>query len=174
MVVPDKTKFGNISLAYAFGTQAAEVEVDTETGHITVQKIAAIHDSGKVLNPIGIEGQLEGGVVQGIAYALLEEFRFKDGRLLNPNFTDYQIPTALDIPEIDLEFVETNDPNGPYGGKSIGELAIVPTAAAIANAIYDAIGVRFTKIPVTPENVIEALEQLKLNNKDKTVSVQEK
>ncbi len=170
VVVPDKTKYGNISLAYAFATQAAEVEVDIETGHVLVLKLVAVHDSGKVLNPVGIEGQLEGGVVQGMAYALLEEYRFKEGHLLNPNFTDYQIPTALDIPEIELGFVETNDPNGPYGGKSIGEIALVPTAAAIANAIYDAIGTRFTRLPITPERILEAIDKTKQGQKGQAIS----
>lgn len=161
VVVPDKEKYGNISLAYAFATHAAEVEVDTETGHVKVLKLVGVHDSGKVLNRSGIEGQVEGGLVQGMAYALLEEYRFNEGRLLNPNFTDYQIPTALDIPNLELSFVETEDPNGPYGGKSIGEIALVPTAPAIANAIYDAIGVRYTRLPITPERILEGIAKMR-------------
>lgn len=159
VVVPDKTKYGNISLAYAFATQAAEVEVDTETGVVKVLRLVAVHDSGTILNRLTIEGQIEGGLVQGLGYALMEEFRFQEGRLLNSNFTDYQIPTSLDIPEIEVLFVETEDPNTAYGAKSVGEMAMVPTAAAIANAIYDAIGIRLTELPMTPERVLAAIHE---------------
>jgi CO/xanthine dehydrogenase Mo-binding subunit len=159
IVVPDKTKYGNISLAYAYAAQIAEVEVDPETGAVTVLRIVAAHDAGTVLNPMLCEGQIEGGVVQGMGKALYEEYVFKDGGILNPNFTDYRVPTALDVPAIKVVFVETADPHGPYGAKSVGELALVPTPAAIANAIYDAVGVRLTTLPMTPERVLEALKQ---------------
>ena len=116
-------------------------------------------NSGVPLNPMAVEGQIEGGIVQGMGKALYEEYVFGNGAILNPNFTDYRIPTALDVPEIKVILVETEDPNGPYGSKSVGELALVPTPAAIANAVYDAIGVRLTTLPMTPERVLEALKQ---------------
>jgi CO/xanthine dehydrogenase Mo-binding subunit len=158
VVVPDKTKYGNISLAYAFATQAAEVEVDTETGEIKVLRLIGVHDSGKILNPTGFEGQIEGGLVQGMGYALIEDYYFKDGRVMNPNYTDYRIPTSLDIPDLKVLSVETQDPNGPYGAKSVGEMAMVPTAPAIANALYNAVGIRMTELPMTPERVLKALK----------------
>lgn len=159
VVVPDrKTKYGNISLAYAFATHVAEVEVDVETGVVTVLQLIAVHDSGRVINPMSCEGQVEGGLMQGLGYALTEEYAFQDGKLLNPNFTDYRVPTSLDVPDLKVLFVETEDPNGPYGAKSVGEMAMVPTAAAIANAIYDAVGVRLTELPMTSERVLKALK----------------
>jgi CO/xanthine dehydrogenase Mo-binding subunit len=159
VVIPDKEKYGNVSLAYAFATHIAEVEVDIGTGHIEVLGLWAVHDAGKVINPITAEGQVEGGLAQGIGYALLEEYRFEDGRLLNPNFTDYAIPTALDVPPMVVDWVETHEPNGPFGAKSIGEMAMVPTSPAIANAVFDAIGLRMTTLPMTPERVFSALKK---------------
>jgi CO/xanthine dehydrogenase Mo-binding subunit len=159
VVVPDKEKYGNISLAYAFATHVAEVEVDEETGHVEVLRLVAVHDPGRVLNPLGAEGQVEGGLSQGMWFALGEEYRFHDGRLLNPNFTDYAVPTSLDVPEMIVDWAQTDEPNGPYGAKSLGEMALVPTPAAIANAIYDAVGIRLTHLPMTSERVYAALKR---------------
>jgi len=160
VVVPDATKYGNVSLAYAFAAQVAEVEVDIETGAVTVLRLVAAHDAGVALNPRATRGQIEGGMIQGMGKALYEEYVFKDGAILNPNFTDYRVPTILDVPPMKALLVETEDLNGPYGAKSVGELALVPTPAAIANAIYDAVGVRLTTLPMTPERVLEALRHI--------------
>ena len=157
---PDfETGVGNISATYAYGTQGAEVEVDTETGEIKILKMVAAHDVGKVLNPQTLKGQLYGALAQGIGYALTEELLTKDGRILNPGFTDYKMPTVHEMAfPIQLEIVETNDEEGPFGAKGVGEPGLVPTAPAIANAIYDAVGVRLHHLPMTPEKVLAALE----------------
>ena len=150
--------YGNMSASYAFGTQGVEVEVDTDTGEVRILKLVCVHDVGKVLNRQTLEGQTYGGVVQGLGYALYEQILQHEGRIQNPSFTDYKIPTAgeLDFP-IELDFIETDDPAGPFGAKGVGEPGLVPTAPAIANAIYDAVGVRIFDLPITPEKVLAAL-----------------
>ncbi len=157
----DKEWRGNLSATYGFGAHAVEVEVDEETGVVKVKKVAAAHDIGRVINPIGAEGQVEGGVAMGIGYALTEQMQLDHGRILNPNFTDYKIPTTVDMPEVVPIFVETDDPEGPFGAKGMGEMTMVPTPAAIANAIYQAIGVRIRSLPITPEKVLKALAEKK-------------
>lgn len=159
VVVPDQTKYGNISMAYSFGVQVAEVKVDRKTGKVEVINFLSVHDSGTILNPLLSEGQVEGGVVQGIGYALFEEIVRQEGKVLNGNFTDYRIPTIYDIPPISSAFIEVPDPCGPFGAKGLGEITQVPTAPAIANAIYDAVGVRLKKLPFTPEKVLSALRE---------------
>lgn len=144
--------------AYVFATQIAEVEVDTETGEVEVLRIVAVHDCGKAINPMLVEGQVEGGVAMGLGYALMEEMVLKDGEVKNPQFTDYILPTALDVPEIRVSIVERPEPTGPFGAKGIGEPSLLPTAPAIVNAIYDAVGVRIRDLPVTPEKVLRALK----------------
>ncbi len=159
--LPDwETGRGNMSASYVFGTQGVEVEVDVETGEIEILRMVSVHDVGKVLNPQTLAGQTYGALAQGVGYALYEEIREHEGRILNPNFTDYKIPTIgeLDFP-IDIEFVETDDPAGPFGAKGVGEPGLVPTAPAIGNAIYDAIGVRIRDLPITPEKILAALEE---------------
>jgi len=138
---------------FMYGAHVAEVEVDPSTGKIAILNYTACHDVGRALNPVGIEGQIEGGVAQGIGYALYEEMVLEDGRLVNPNFTDYRVPTALDIPRVAYQIDEEPDPTGPYGAKGIGEPPIIPPAAAIANAIRDAIGVRITSTPIKHEDL---------------------
>lgn len=158
-VLPDPiTKYGNISPAYPFACQIAEVKVDTETGHVTVLQYTAAHDVGKAVNPMAIEGQIEGGVVQGIGWALMENMVVEKGKVLNSDFRDYVMPGPLDIPPIHSFLVEPVDPNGPFGAKGIGEPALNPSTAAVANAIYDAIGIRFTELPITPEKILRALK----------------
>ncbi len=142
---------------YAFATQIAEVEVDTETGVVEVLRITAAHDVGKALNRQQVEGQIEGGVVQGVGYALLEEVELGGGKIKNPAMSAYLIPTMLDAPEIETIIVEDPEPTGPYGAKGVGEPALIPTAPAILNAIYDAIGVRITNLPATPEKILAGL-----------------
>jgi CO/xanthine dehydrogenase Mo-binding subunit len=138
---------------FMFGTHVAEVEVDPETGRTTVLNYTACHDVGQVINQAGIEGQVEGGVVQGIGCSLYEQLVVQDGRILNPSFVDYQIPTALDVPPIKTLFVEVPDPTGPFGAKGIGEPPYIPPMPAIANAIADAVGVRVMELPITPERL---------------------
>jgi xanthine dehydrogenase molybdenum-binding subunit len=158
--LPDFEKgFGNISSTYVFGTQGVEVEVDTETGEVKILRMAASHDVGKVLDPEGLRGQIYGALAQGIGYALYEELQTEDGKIQNTNFRDYKIPTIqeLDFP-IDLEFIETNDSFGPFGAKGVAEPGLVPTAPAIANAIYDAVRIRIRDLPITPEKILAALK----------------
>lgn len=157
----DATRYGNVSGAYAFGAQAAEVEVDEETGEIRLLRIVAAHDVGRALNRATTEGQIEGATVQGIGYALLEEVEFERGVMLNPGFLNYRMPTALDVPPITSLLVETIDPAGPFGAKGVAEPAMTPTAPAIANAIHDAVGVRIKSLPIPPEKVLEGLKKRK-------------
>jgi len=134
------------------------VEVDTDTGGVKVLRYTAFQDVGLALNPDAVEGQIEGSVVQGLGWALLEHFDYApDGRIRNASLLDYRMPTALDVPRIDCVIVETPVPNVPYGVRGVGEVAIVPTAAAVANAIARATGVRMTRMPMTPERVLAAL-----------------
>lgn len=161
-VEPDKQGRGNKSAAYAFGVQAAEVEVDPETGQVSVLKMVAAHDIGKAINPIAVEGQIEGSLAQGLGYALSEEMIYsQEGKTENPNFRDYRLPTAMDVPPFFSILVETNDPEGPFGAKGIGECGLIPTAPAIVNAICNAIGEEIFEIPVTPEKILTVLAKKK-------------
>jgi CO/xanthine dehydrogenase Mo-binding subunit len=126
---------------------------------VKVLRITAAHDVGQVINRLGIEGQVEGGIAQGIGYCLLEELKVEGGRVLNPTFTDYKLCTTTDLPELDVSFVQTHDPAGPFGAKGIGESPMIPVAAAIANAVYNATGVRMTELPLTPERVSTKLRE---------------
>lgn len=140
-----------------------EVEVDTETGEVKVERAVYSHDIGRVINPNAAEGQVEGGFQQGIGYALMEEIKFDadSGACLTGDFLEYKIPTAVEMPrEIKSIFVESNEPSGPFGAKSLSECCVVVPAPAIANAIYNAIGVRIRELPITPERVLEALGKL--------------
>ncbi len=150
---------GNMSACYTFGTQAVEVEVDTETGEVRIVKMVAMLDVGKVINPQILRGQTIGALAQGVGYALYEEVLTEGGRILNPNFADYKIPTAveMDFP-IEIGFVETDEPTGPYGVKGIGEPGLTPTAPAIGNAIADAIGIRIHDLPITPEKLLATIQ----------------
>jgi xanthine dehydrogenase molybdenum-binding subunit len=164
--LPDFEKgYGNISSTYAFGTQGVEVEVDTETGEVKILRMVAAHDVGKVLNPPGLKGQIYGALAQGVGYALYEELKSKEGKIQNPDFRDYKLPRMheMNFP-IDLVFIETNDSFGPFGAKGVAEPGLVPTAPAIANAIYNAVGVRIRDLPITPEKVLTALQ---IKNKTK-------
>ncbi len=148
---------------YMFVAQAAEVEVDTQTGKIKVVKIVTANDCGKAINPMMVEGQQEGGVLSmGIGSTLLEEVITDNGVMLNPQFADYKIPTTLDCPDLDnykSAIIETAHRDGPWGAKGVGEGTMVCSSPAIANAIYDAIGIRFHDIPITPEKVLKALKE---------------
>jgi xanthine dehydrogenase molybdenum-binding subunit len=158
-LVDKSTYKGNISAAYGFGAQMAEVEVDVETGAVRVTRLVCANDVGRAINPMAVEGQIEGGAQMGLGYALTEELIVRGGRVLNPNLLDYRIFTSADMPALETIIVETDDPGGPFGAKGVGEMGGTPTAAAIANAIYDAVGVRLTQVPMTPERVLAALDQ---------------
>jgi carbon-monoxide dehydrogenase large subunit len=142
---------------FLFGTHVAEVEVDQDTGKTRVINYTACHDVGKALNPAGVEGQIEGGVVQGIGGSLFEELQVLEGEITNPSFVDYRLPTALDVPPIKAVYIEHPDPTGPFGAKGVGEPPIMPPAPAIANAIFDATGLQIKKIPITAERLKRAI-----------------
>lgn len=150
--------------AMSFGVTFAEVEVDIKTGKIEVVEIFNVHDSGKIINPQLAEGQVHGGVSMGIGYALSEEMLFdeKTGKPLNNNLLDYKLPTIMDTPDIGVAFVETHDPTGPFGNKSLGEPPAISPAPAIRNAVLDATGVAFDRIPMTPQRVFEKFKEAKL------------
>jgi 4-hydroxybenzoyl-CoA reductase alpha subunit len=158
---PDKiTRYGNVSGAYSFAAQVAEVEVDTETGEVELIKVTIADDCGRVINVLGAEGQAEGSVSMGQGHALLENILFGDkGQIMNPSFLEYKIPTALDMADVSFLEVGTPDPLGPYGAKEIGEGLIISTVPAIINAIFDAVGVRITELPVRPEKILEGLKK---------------
>jgi CO/xanthine dehydrogenase Mo-binding subunit len=152
-----------VYVAYTFVTQIIDVEVDTDTGIVQVLKVYTAADIGKAINPKNVEGQIEGGTVQGIGMALMEEQVIKEGITLNPDLTGYLIPTSMDTPHFATLLVENEDSEGPYGAKGIGEPATIATAPAIANAIYDAIGVRIFHLPITPEKILKALKEKRKN-----------
>ncbi|OGQ11112.1 MAG: hypothetical protein A2026_19965 [Deltaproteobacteria bacterium RBG_19FT_COMBO_46_12] len=155
----DREFKGNLSVTYAYGTHGVEVEVDKETGQVKILRYVAAHDVGRAINPMLLEGQVYGGATQGIGYALTERLILQNGKVMNPNFLDYKMLTAKDVPKIETIVIETDDPFGPFGAKGIGEPGLVPTAPAIANAIYDAVGVRIKDLPITPEKVLAALKE---------------
>ena len=155
----DKEFKGNLSVSYAYGVHGVEVEVDRETGQVKILNYIAAHDVGKAINPMLLEGQIYGGGLMGIGYALGETMIYEKGRLKNGNFLDYKMPTAKDVPPVQAVIVETDEQAGPFGAKGIGEPGLVPTAPAIANAIYDAVGVRIKDLPITPEKVLRALQE---------------
>ena len=155
----DKEFKGNLSVSYAYGAHGVEVEVDKETGQVKILNYIAAHDVGKAINPLLLEGQIYGGGLQGIGYALGEKMIYEKGRLMNGNFLDYKMPTAKDVPPVQAVIIESDEQDGPFGAKGIGEPGLVPTAPAIANAIYDAVGVRIKDLPITPEKILKALKE---------------
>ncbi len=138
---------------YAFGAQIAEVEVDPELGTVKVLRIVAAHDVGRAINPTQVEGQIHGGIAQGLGFALMEAY--VPGR--TENLHDYLIPTVGDMPDIECLLIEDPEPSGPFGAKGVGEPALIPTAPAILGAIHDAVGVRITRLPATPDRVRAAI-----------------
>ena len=145
------------SIFWMLATQAVEVEVDVETGVVRVVKVAAAHDVGRAVNPTTVEQQIEGGVVMGLSNALFEEFTSEAGIIRNGSFADYKIATIEDVPEIVPIIVESVHAEAPFGAKGVGEPAAAMTAPAIANAVFDAVGVRIRDLPLTPEKVLAAL-----------------
>jgi CO/xanthine dehydrogenase Mo-binding subunit len=145
--------------AASFACHIAKIKVDPETGQIDVQQYYTSQDVGRALNPINCKGQIEGGVVYGLGYALSEEILSENGTNLNANLWEYLLPTAPHIPELTVELVEVPSSYGPFGAKGVGETPVIPVAAAIANAVEDAIGVRVTQAPFTPERVRAAISK---------------
>jgi len=144
----------------SFCTQIAEVHVDTETGEVTVNKIISAHDIGAILNPLNHQGQVEGGMIQGLGYALMEELALEDGHISTLSLGDYKIPTSADVPPMETVLVQGDAGPAPYESKGIGESSNIPVAGAIANAVFDAVGVRITDLPVTADKVLAGLRAL--------------
>ena len=149
------------SPAYSYSAQVAEVSVDEDTGEVTVHKVWAAHDCGRALNPVSVEGQIIGSVWMGMGQALTEEMVWKDGMLMNPGLLEYRSPSAVESPEVEAIIVESIDPEGPFGAKECSEGSLAATIPAIANAIYNAVGVRLHESPFTPEQVLAALRAKK-------------
>ncbi len=152
-----KTLYGNVAPAYSFAAQAVEVEVDTQTGVVTLIRSVVADDVGRALNPLAVEGQICGAVAQGVGWALYEHMRFDEGRLLTDDFRDYTMPVAEALPDLQTVLVESTEPNGPLGAKGASETAIVPAAGAIANAVAHAVGARIQSLPITGEKLLAAM-----------------
>lgn len=146
-------------VAYTFMTQVIDLEVDTDTGLIEVLNVYTALDVGKAINPINVEGQIEGGTVQGLGMALMEDQVIKEGITLNPDMTNYLVPSIKDIPNFKSSLIENEDSDGPFGAKGVGEPTLIAASPAVANAVYDAIGVRIKELPITPEKILKALEE---------------
>jgi len=157
--IDPETGQGRVHPDYAFGAHAVEVAVDTETGEVTVLKSVGAHDVGQAINPAAVAGQIEGGAAQGQGYALSEAMIYRDGELVTPSFSEYLIPTAMDMPRVQSIILESRSGLGPFGAKGIGEPALTPVAPAIANAVADAIGRRIFELPITPERIVMALRE---------------
>jgi xanthine dehydrogenase molybdenum-binding subunit len=148
---------GNVSAAYGFAAQAVLLDADEATGRVEVRKIVSAHDVGRALNPLAAEGQVHGGIHMGLGYALSEHLVVEAGQVITQTFMDYALLRADDMPEIVVRFVESVDAEGPFGAKGLGESGVIPVSAAVANALKDALGVRFTELPITPAAVRAAL-----------------
>jgi CO/xanthine dehydrogenase Mo-binding subunit len=153
----DRVEAWEHSAATSYVAQVAEVEVDPETGQVHVQRVTTAADVGTVLNPIGVTGQLEGQVVMGLGFAATEELRLVEGRVETLGHHDYKLPTAVDIPAVETVLITTGTGEGPYGAKAVGEMAHLGIPPAVANAVYNAVGVRVTDLPVTSEKVYRLL-----------------
>ena len=144
---------------YTFAAHIVEIEVDIETGQLQVLKVTPVYDAGKAINPLLLEGQIEGAALQGMGYAIMEEITHDGGVVMNPTLQDYLIPTSLDTPEIKPTLIEHRYKYGPFGAKGMGEAPLIPMASAIGNAIYNATGVRIRELPTTPERVLLAIKR---------------
>lgn len=156
---------GMISPAYSFGVQAVEAEVTPDTGRIKLINCVTAHDCGQVINPLGVEGQLEGAIAMAAGYGFTEDLSMDEGKILNPNLVDYKLMRAAEMPETKVIEVETYEPEGPFGAKEAGEGLTNPTAGALGNAVYHATGVSIKNLPITPEKVLDALREKKEKNK---------
>jgi CO/xanthine dehydrogenase Mo-binding subunit len=155
--LPSEGGLAHPHILYSSNVQITQVAVDIETGETMVEKVVTFPEAGKVINPLGLEGQCDGGVAHGVAYALMEEIYLEEGRVVNDNFSAYPIPTSKDMPEVEIIPIEVPEASGPFGAKGAAENATIPTAPAILDAIADAVNIRFTAMPVTPEKMIRAL-----------------
>jgi len=152
---------GQVFPDFTFGTHAAEVAVDEETGEVQVLKLVACFDVGRAINPLSVEGQLEGGAIYGMGYGLTEEVVMEKGVTLTPSFSEYLLPTSMDVPDVETILIESGDGVGPFGAKGVGEPSVCSIAPAIANAVYDAIGIRIYDLPLTPEKIVRATKEKK-------------
>lgn len=143
----------------SFDTQVAEVEVDPEIGTVKLLRLVCAHDCGKALNPIIVEGQMDGGLAIGAGYGVSEQIIYEQGQVMNPSFSEYRMLTAVDLPRLETHIVDGYDPSGPFGAKGVGNAPLIPTAPAIANAIYNVLGIRIKELPLTPDKVLKALEE---------------
>ena len=148
-------------VVYSYAAHLAEVEVDTSLGTVDVLQIWAAHDAGTIVNPTLAEGQIEGGGVMGVGYALLEQLLGKDGRIENPSLGRYLIPTFADAPAITSIFIDNREPTGPFGAKGLAEPSVIPVAPAIVNAVYDATGVALDRLPIRPEDLLAGLDAIR-------------
>jgi CO/xanthine dehydrogenase Mo-binding subunit len=155
--IDPETGQGQAHPDYTYGAHAVEVSVDIETGEVRVLKSVGAHDVGQCINPSAVEGQIHGGAQNGQGYALCEEMLYHEGKLVTPSFSEYLMPTSMDMPKVETILLESRSGLGPFGSKGIGEPAMTPVAPAIANAVADAIGVRVHEMPMTPERIIRAL-----------------
>ena len=145
--------------AYSFSAYVAEAEVDAETGEWRVPKVWAAFDCGRPLNRLAVEGQIEGSIHMGLGQVMGETMSYRGARLFNPSLLEYKIPAPQQMPEVEILLVGADDPEGPVGAKVAGEGPLIATLPAVGNALYDAIGCRFTELPITPDRVVRALEQ---------------
>ncbi|MEE9188399.1 MAG: molybdopterin cofactor-binding domain-containing protein, partial [Anaerolineales bacterium] len=150
---------GNMHFAYSFAAQAAQVEVDTHTGEVKVLNVIVANDVGKAINPLGLQGQVEGGVVMGLGNALTEHFIVEEGRVITDRLARYRMPSIVQTPQIHSIVIEHPAQDGPYGAKGVGEISSIPTTPAITNAIYNAVGVRIDNLPVDQEEIVRQLNK---------------
>jgi 4-hydroxybenzoyl-CoA reductase subunit alpha len=156
------------SPAYSFSTMVCEVSVDMETGFVTVERCVDYSDAGTVINPVTFHGQVEGAIIMGLGETLLEDVVHNpDGTIANPNLHDYLIPTIRETPELHSGAVESFEPRGPFGAKEVGEGSLLPVLGAIANAVYDACGVRVKELPITPERILRGLKEQQVHKPHK-------
>ncbi len=156
----DETGQGNPYWPYTFNVYGIEVEVDTDTGKVNIVKAVCAQDVGRAVNPKLIEGQMDGGFAMGLGYVLMEDINLNEGKIKHDRFSNYLIPTSMDIPDLEKMIIESPESTAPYGAKGIGEPVMLGVAPAVLNAIYDAVGVRMTTIPVTPDNLLVAIKEM--------------
>jgi CO/xanthine dehydrogenase Mo-binding subunit len=150
---------GMVSPAFGMGIMAIKVKVDRETGHIEVKDVLIVHDCGQMINPLGARGQVEGSVYFGLGYGLCEEMPMDQGMVLNPSYVDYKIFRQRDMPQIETLEIPTYEPNGPFGAKEAAEAAVPPSAPAVANAVFQAVGAEFYSNVLKPEKVLKAIRE---------------
>jgi CO/xanthine dehydrogenase Mo-binding subunit len=152
---------GQVFPDFTFGTHAVEVAVDEETGKVDVLKLNSCYDVGRAINRLSVEGQIEGGTIYGMGYGLTEEVILEKGVTMTPSFSEYLLPTSMDVPDVNTILIESGDGVGPFGAKGVGEPSVCSIAPAIANAVFDAIGVRIYDLPLTPEKIVRAIKEKK-------------